>query len=77
MLIFEIFMSLWLNECDGCVTLQDSNFVTLSMMRQCEYRSHTTIENPSYFLMTLSCAEAIQSFISHFNQYSLCELRQQ
>ena len=28
MLIFEIFVSLWLNECDGCVTLQDPNFVT-------------------------------------------------
>ena len=29
MLIFEIFVSLWLNECDGCVTLQDPNFVTM------------------------------------------------
>ena len=28
MLIFEIFVSLWLNECDGCVTLQDPNFAT-------------------------------------------------
>ena len=31
MLIFEIFVSLWLNECDGCVTLQDPNFVTVIM----------------------------------------------
>ena len=29
MLIFEIFVSLWLNECDGYVTLQDPNFVTI------------------------------------------------
>ena len=36
-------------------------------------RSYTTIENPSYFFMTLSCTEAIQSFISHFNQYSLVD----
>ena len=28
MLIFEIFVSLWLNERDGCVTLQNPNFVT-------------------------------------------------
>ena len=34
---------------------------------------YTTIENPSYFFMTLSCTEAIQSFISHFNQYNLVE----
>ena len=34
-------------------------------------RLYTTIENPSYFFMTLSCTEAIQSFISHFNKYSL------
>ena len=34
-------------------------------------RLYTTIENPSYFFMTLSCTKAIQSFISHFNQYSL------
>ena len=33
MLIFEIFVSLWLNECDGCVTLQDRNFVTLPMTK--------------------------------------------
>ena len=26
-----------------------------------------------YFSMTLSCMEAIQSFISHFNQYSLVD----
>ena len=32
MLIFEIFVSLWLNECDGCVTLQDPNFVTPTTM---------------------------------------------
>ena len=31
MLIFEIFVSLWLNECDGCVTLQDPNFVTVAL----------------------------------------------
>ena len=37
------------------------------------HRSYTTIENPSYFLMTLSCTEAIQSFISHYNQYSLVD----
>ena len=36
------------------------------------WRSYTTIEN-SYFIMTLSCTEAIQSFISHFNQYSLVD----
>ena len=36
-------------------------------------RLYTTIENPSYFFMTLSCTEAIQSFISHFNQYSLVD----
>ena len=30
MLIFETFVSLWLNECDGCVTLQDPNFVTFT-----------------------------------------------
>ena len=29
MLIFDIFVSLWLNECDGYVTLQDPNFVTI------------------------------------------------
>ena len=34
---------------------------------------YTTIENPSYFFITLSCTEAIQSFISHFNQYSLVD----
>ena len=34
------------------------------------YRSYTTTENPSYFFMTLSCTEAIQS---HFNQYSLVD----
>ena len=33
---------------------------------------YCTIENP-YFFMTLSCMEAIQSFISHFNQYSLVD----
>ena len=33
--------------------------------------SYITIENPSYFFMTLSCTEAIQSFISHFNLYNL------
>ena len=32
---------------------------------------YTIIENLSYFFMTLSCTEAMQSFISHFNQYSL------
>ena len=37
------------------------------------FRLYTTIENPSYFFMTLSCTEAIQSFISHFNQYSLVD----
>ena len=37
------------------------------------YRWYTTIENPSYFFMTLSCMEAIQSFISHFNQYGLVD----
>ena len=31
MLIFKIFVSLWLNECDGCVTLQDPNFVTIGV----------------------------------------------
>ena len=36
-------------------------------------RLYTTIENPSYFFMTLSCTEAIQSFSSHFNQYSLVD----
>ena len=36
-------------------------------------RSYTTIENPSYFFTTLSWTEAIQSFISHFNQYSLVD----
>ena len=36
-------------------------------------RLFTTIENPSYFFMTLSCTEAIQIFISHFNQYSLVD----
>ena len=36
-------------------------------------RSYATIENPSYFFMKLSCTEAIQSFISHFNQYSLVD----
>ena len=37
---FEIFVSLWLNECDGCVTLQDPNFVTVStkhVLRQHPY----------------------------------------
>ena len=29
MLIFETFVSLWLNECDSCLTLQDPNFVTI------------------------------------------------
>ena len=28
---------------------------------------------PLYFFMTLSCMEAIQSFISHFNQYTLVD----
>ena len=37
------------------------------------WRLYTTIENPSYFFRTLSCTEAIQSFISHFNQYSLVD----
>ena len=36
-------------------------------------RLYTTIENPSYFFMTFSCTEAIQSFSSHFNQYSLVD----
>ena len=31
MLIFEIFVSLWLNECDGYMTLQDPNFVTINI----------------------------------------------
>ena len=34
MLIFEIFVSLWLNEFDGCVTLQDPNFVTITYFFQ-------------------------------------------
>ena len=34
---------------------------------------YTTIENPSYFFMTLNCAEAMKSFSSHFNQYSLVD----
>ena len=38
MLIFEIFVSLWLNECDGCVTLQDPNFVTYHLfIRRLKY----------------------------------------
>ena len=37
MLIFEIFVSLWLNECDGCVTLQDPNFVTILAINYWEY----------------------------------------
>ena len=44
-----------------------------SSLLVCSFRSYTTIENPSYFFMTLSCTEAIQSFISHFNQYSLVD----
>ena len=36
-------------------------------------RWYITIENPSYLFMTLSCTEAIQSFISHINQYSLAD----
>ena len=32
MLILEIFVSLWLNECDGYVPLQDPNFVTVTLM---------------------------------------------
>ena len=32
MLIFEIFVYLWLNECDGYVTLQDPNFVTSTIV---------------------------------------------
>ena len=32
MLIFEIFVSLWLNECDGCMTLPDPNFVTIIIL---------------------------------------------
>ena len=32
-------------------------------------RSYATIENSSYFFVTLSCMEAMQNFISHFNQY--------
>ena len=40
---------------------------------QCESRSYTPNENPSYFVMKWSCMEAIQSFISHFNQYNLVD----
>ena len=45
----------------------------LKKKMQVSLRLYTTIENPSYFFMTLSCTEAIQSFISHFNQYSLVD----
>ena len=54
-------------------TSTDHHNSELSMMCRCESRLYTTIENPSYFCMTLSCTEAIQSFISHFNQYSLVD----
>ena len=27
----DIFVSLWLNECDGCVTMQDPNFSTVTL----------------------------------------------
>ena len=36
-------------------------------------RWYTTIGSPSYFFITLNCTEAIQNFISHFNQYSLVD----
>ena len=39
MLIFVTFVSLWLNESDGCVTLQDPNFVTVSSYGICFVRS--------------------------------------
>ena len=34
---------------------------------------YTTIENLSYLFITLSCTEAMQSLISHFNQYNLVD----
>ena len=36
-------------------------------------RWYTTTENPSYLFSTLSCTNAMQSFISHLNQYSLVD----
>ena len=48
------------------------NFVWIDLLGV-GWGSYTTIENPSYFFMTLSCTEAIQRFISHFNQYSLVD----
>ena len=55
-----------------CV-LEDSEWVQTRRLFLVLCRSYTTIENPSHFFMTLSCKEAIQSFISHFNQYSLVD----
>ena len=54
-------------------TAIDHHNSALSMTHRCASRWYTTIENPSYFFMTLSCTEAIQSFSSHFNQYSLVD----
>ena len=56
-------------------------FVTLQVLRttahlhnsrgveSCANTWYNTIGNQSHFFMTLSCTEATQSFISHFNQY--------
>ena len=48
-------------------TAIDHHNWALSMMHRCALRWYTTIKNTSYFFMTLSCTEAIQSIISHFN----------
>ena len=54
-------------------TAIDHHNSAMLMMRRSQYRLYTTIENPCYVFITLSCTEAIQSFISRFNQYSLVD----
>ena len=45
----------------------------LCSSRQTKPRWYTTIGNLSYVFITLSCTEATQSVISHFNQYNLVD----
>ena len=59
MLIFEIFVSLWLNECDGCVTLQDPNFVTSFPTLQYGFRAavdrHYNYLSLIWYMLVLAC----------------------
>ena len=57
----------------GVTSLQLIN-IKKTHCNTCMCRWYTTIENPSYFFMPLSCREAMQSIISYFNRLSLINL---